>query len=714
MKNMIRRFFSLLICVAAALSVSACSEKVYIEDENVELINPVGVTINYVTVESMDLYDSKIYPGIVYPTVTEYALETTQEFLTYKSMPGDVVKKGSDILLTNTKSIDDRIKDFKSTLNDMKTEYVEYMADANKQLEEKKELMNKYEEICYNFETMSDTEKNSYGGKNLAFYYSEYNKYDIYYRQAMLDVEKQEEVIKERTELFDLDYNYQKSQYNKLVASRGEASLESDIDGVVVGITYLESGNRMNSGVPYAAVGDITNKVILSDYINKGIIGKAIDVYAIVNGKRYEVDYHALDTDEYENLKEKYEDVYSTFSILDPDGEVEFGSLATIVVVNARKKDCVCIPKAAIHKNDEGSFVYSYNNDESEIVYVKTGVSEGSYIEILYGLSVGDKVLCDDKVKLGNKTAQISYGKVGNKFSDAGYLYYPKTEWIVNPVEYGTIYLDELCVSRYQKVEKGQVIAKIHVVKDDIDLKRKERTLLRAEEKLAELIKDDEERAEEEKLNTKAIANQEEYISDLKEEIAKIKSDAKIKEIKAPYAGIITDVRRFSTGDLCNSKAQIACISKDDSSYIIVEDTNGKLTYGNKADITYKNADGIEKKVIGEVVSCAKLALTSQMKTDYALIRIPKEDIGDMAGSSMGYEGWWNRSRFTVSLNLRTMDNVLLVPRSAVVDIDGYTYVTVKDENGNLKNVSFIAGGFDATYYWVVEGLSEGMVVCLD
>ena len=75
---------------------------------------------------------------------------------------------------------------------------------------------------------------------------------------------------------------------------------------------------------------------------------------------------------------------------------------------------------------------------------------------------------------------------------------------------------------------------------------------------------------------------------------------------------------------------------------------------------------------------------------------------------------WWNRYRYTVKAKVRAMDNVVLVPRSAVYDYGGgKTYVCVKDENGNAKMQSFVSGGNNDSYYWVVFGLTEGMEICL-
>ena len=65
-------------------------------------------------------------------------------------------------------------------------------------------------------------------------------------------------------------------------------------------------------------------------------------------------------------------------------------------------------------------------------------------------------------------------------------------------------------------------------------------------------------------------------------------------------------------------------------------------------------------------------------------------------------------------MQIRAMQGVLLVPKKAVKEKNGCTYVKVKKENGEVYYQSFIAGGSDLSNYWVVEGLSEGMEICLE
>ena len=85
-----------------------------------------------------------------------------------------------------------------------------------------------------------------------------------------------------------------------------------------------------------------------------------------------------------------------------------------------------------------------------------------------------------------------------------------------------------------------------------------------------------------------------------------------------------------------------------------------------------------------------------------------------MAGSASLREVYWNPSRFKVTVAARKMENVVLIPKSAVTVSGTTTYVKLKKENGEVIYQSFVAGGSDTGNYWVAEGLTEGMEVCIE
>ncbi|MGN0400674.1 MAG: hypothetical protein ACI4HQ_00255, partial [Acetatifactor sp.] len=425
--------------------------------------------------------------------------------------------------------------------------------------------------------------------------------------------------------------------------------------------------------------------------------------------------YETMEIEEYNRLQEENGAVYTTFYLAGDTSEIPYGSYAVIVVMNKSKRDVVTIPISAITREDNNTYVYVLREGERVYTEIKTGMQEGSYIEVLAGVEEGDKILSDQSPETTDKTVTLSRGDVSHSFSAQGYLEYPVQKAISNPVTYGTVYFEELKVNLYQQVKKGDVIAEIRVVPDEVELARNEKKLNRERERLAELKK---ENAEE---NKKTIEAKEESIAELEELIAEMKADFATTTIVAPYDGIITSMTyelwrgTMKKGDLLAKNKNLVWLAAQDSNYILVEDKNNLLTYGNVAEIGYTDIEDKPVTIHGDVVSLNQYSVSSDLLGDdgFALIKISPEDISSVAGSTLGSNGRWNRSHFNVKVATRNMKNVILVPKQAVEIRGNVTYVRVKQADGEVVYQSFVAGGSDNTNYWVAEGLTEGMEVCI-
>ncbi len=692
----------LVLCLGLA-ALSGCGNE-NDTDAEVELLDPVGTGESYAVASYRNLYSADIYSATVSPVVTEYSFGDDQLFSSYEFLPGNEVKAGDTLLLAGTESVDKLIKAQKETLSDMVENHEEILKDLSAQYAEDKADEQYWAQVVQNSLGQNPGEK----AANYSSWVEKHNQYEALYNKAWLAYARSEENIKEENELFTLDYNYQKGNLARLQKTRNQATIKSTVDGVVVALNYYEKGNRIQKGTSTLAIGDLTKKELKCTYINSGVINKAVEYYAIVNGKKYAVEYIEIDSEEYRRLEKVNGTVYTTFKIDDPNNEITVGSYAAIVVVNSIKENVLCVPKETINRDESGDYVFVLNGSSVEHVGIKKGSSDGAYTEVLSGLNEGDKIQTEFVVPEAANTVVLERGNISSSFNANGYLYYPVSEWIQNPIEYGTVYLEEICVAKYQQVEKGTVLAKIRVVPDSISIARKERTIQRLNERINDLKKEDA------TVNEKQIKAKQEQIESIREIVNDMKRDAATTEIKAPYDCIVTDVRNITEQSLLGTSANLVQISESSSSYIIVEEEQNRLSYGNVATITFDGADGKKKSVTGTVATVNKLSVSSDLKADYSLILISPEDISEMAGSSMGYEGWWNRSRFSVSIPIREMKDVVLVPKKAVKEIGGTTYVRVRTEGGTIDYRSFIAGGSDSNYYWVVEGLTEGTEICLE
>lgn len=706
------KVLSVLLAASLLMTVSGCGNKLETGlDETIELIEPVGVAKSYVNPEYRNIYVYETYNATVCPAVSEKSYEVGVNFSSYAHLPGESVKKGDALVNGDTAGVDEEIKKLRESMADAAENYEEQVKKLTEQIEKDK---NDYEYKLGIFEKLSDNpvaepsfpDDNSAPWQAYKAWSSQYRSFDASHRYAELTYEKDTLRLKETKELYSLDYNYNSSRLKDLRKQRAEKVLYSDTDGTVLSMNYYEEGNWINKNSPVITVGDLSVKELKCKFVSKSVINLATDVYALVNGERFEVDYQAISSDEYKRLSERDGTVYSTFLVEDPENKVDFGDFAVIVVVSEKREGVLCVPKASVAKDDNGQFVYVYDGDKYVETYVQTGLSDGMFTEILSGVTAKDAVKADLRLNAGANTGTVNRTTVRGSFSSNAYVFYSATVQVKNPIVYGTTYVDEVCVRRNDNVKKGDVLLKIHVIADTIEIERQERYLSRENARLQELINAGEED------NKDAIKAKKETIAELKKLISDMKKDAATVEIKAEEAGIITEITSLKAGDILAYKASVARIADETSCFMVAEDNDGILSYGNTVTISYSDINGNTFAASGDVVTVSPMAVSGALRNGYALIKIAPEDMSKFASLTASAANRWGRIRFNLQATVRKAENVLKVPKAAVTVVSGNYYVTVKDSDGNYKYVSFIVGGQDIEGYWVAEGLTEGMTIC--
>lgn len=715
-----------LLALICAVTLAGCAQDTAVETgetaETVELMEPVGTSSAWDEVSRRDMYSAKVYSGAVLPYVEEYELSEAQTFLRYGAYPGEEIKKGGALLYSDTQELDKQIEALEKSIDDMDLSYEEYMADVEESLKKPRENVKIYGDAIERLESSKpeeyivtvdeDGQEVKTENPEYAEWKQSYDYCDPRYRDAWLTVARLEQGQKERTELYELDRGYSVSRLEKLRQKKREGTLYSGMAGTVAAMRYFGVNTGSWSGrdynvprnAPLMAVADVERKRVCCQYINEPTVRGAADVYAFINGRRYEVTYEPMDETEVRNLIKNQIDVYSTFWIED-DGEVEQGDYAVIVVVSEKREEALSIPRTALHRDGNGSYVYVREGTESVYTPVKTGLYEGMYVEILSGLEEGDQVLTTQGTQPGENILTLAKGEVHSEFKAEGDLYYTSVTTVENPVKYGTCYCEEMPL-RFQQVEKGEVIARIRVEPDENAIARYEKQLQRAKERLEDLKEQDE------TANEKIIEQRQEEIEELEETLDEIRADARVTEIKAPVSGIITDLGSYEKDDRIDSQAMICIIADPQRCFIRVTDENKLLNFGNEATVNYQNKQGVYTEGTGRVVTVNSMGLSYGLRTYRALIMLPQEMVEDMSVSTLGLGDYWNNAIFSVKVTTRKMENVVLVPKSAVIESNGSTYVNVRMPDGRIMTKSFIAGGSDGKNYWVLEGLTEGMEIC--
>lgn len=711
--------YQICLFLSMTLLIVGCAETGQPERNNgsaIELIEPLDDTGGLERAALRTLFDADVFSATVVPYTVEYSFEKDVKFDEFCVFPGEEVKKGSLLAKADTSSLEKTIENKEKQIREMEENYEEYCKETQEGLTDPKKEEKNLEEILEDLKEEEPEEWIAVAGqtelqKNPA-YTAWKNNYSVWeekyrvlaHRNYMTEVE-----MEQKRQLYELDHEYALKQLSNLRNQLKQLSIKSTIAGNIVAVNGIQNGNYVGDKTNVIAVGDTAQKRLKSEYINKSIITKAKDVYAMVNGKRYEVDYQAIDADEYARLSSQNGKVFSTFLLREDTDEISVGDFAVIVVVNELRENVLTIPKNAVYEGELGSFVNLREGEETKTVDITTGMSDGVYTEVLSGLKEGDQILVAERQVPGESRETVKLGEFHYDFSGSGYMAYPSGSKETNPVKYGTVYFVEYAVSVFDHVEKGDVVARIRVEKDEVAIKRNRLKLQRLKERLEPLMKDEESK----EANKKAIEAQEEQIREVQKLLDEMNADSVRKEIKASESGIVVNLAYHKAEDILWPGADLVEIADESTCYVVLENKNQLLQYGNEVRITYQNKEGQKSETTGMVGNLSEAGVSKSLKSDEAMILLPAEKIPDMPAMVETGNGWYMRSSFNVEAKLRSMQQVPVVPRSAVWEKEGQTYVFVVEKDGTVTARSFLAGGYDSTNYWVVSGLTEGMEICL-
>ena len=672
----------ILPLACALLLLTGCgSESAEGTGKEIVLKDPVTVAVNSEKAQVRTIRDAKIYTGFVFPETEEYGFGDAANVSGTFVYPGDEVKAG-DVLVTSDISsmqneLDETVKEFEAYTE----EYENYVAAQNTVLAELQQKMGS---------GISATE----------------NRILSYKKEAL------EREMEEKKRLYELDYEYGQTYIEQMKAAMTSNSVSAGMDGTVVAIGGLKTSR--NSIGPYLssytagwgdaviAVADTGKLHIKCAYLAKNVINKAQEIYALIDGQRVEVEYVPMSTDEYDEIKEKNGNVYTTFNFVNVPADIKVGDFVCIILVNDINEKVVSVSNSCLRKDEKGAYVYVLKDGKSVYTPVKTGMKDSMYTAILSGLSEGDEVLGASKTEYGKQTVTAEKGDFKTVFTGEGTILYPKKTSVVSTIEHGKVSFEGAKVSMFQTVKKGDILATVRVEMDEVEFQKQKTQLERLEQRSADFVAAGTEGKDIE------LAQKEKELQEQRELVEKMTKDSVTTQILAPVDGIVISLNQYFQNGRLTYGTEVAQIADASCCYIMAENSNQQLTLGTDVTIKYKTAQNKDAEIIGEVVSMIEMGVSRPLSSDYAFVKIEEEDIADLAGGIM--HSW---GQCEISADIREMKNVIVIPKKAVTELNGTSYVNVVNADGSITTQSILAGGYNNENYWVAAGLTEGMELCL-
>lgn len=715
---------SLLLGQAACLA--GCGERAVSADEVVELIEPMQELSGSETVARRDIYSAGVYDVLVEPYVEEYSYGENRNFLSSAYRVGDWVKAGDVIYRTNVVSAESKIEKLQEKLDDLTKDYEEYRKETEETLEIRRR---EFEVAESELEEVEERKPADVSSQAYAAWQKEWLKAEGNYNKKELDLEKSEEALRQRRELYELDYSYYAGQINDLRRQNENGVLRAGIDGKIMAMELYNVGDKVSAGVSVVTVADMGRKKLVINYSgNTGSLDIS-NIFAFFNGRRYKV---AFDFDETTSGT-------VVFTLEDPAGEVPVGSYGKLAMYTWKREQVVAVSNEAVHRSATGQFVYVLKDGQTEVRTIRIGRTDSVYTEILSGLEEGEIVLVDRSSPRAVNTEVLATGRDCLNYFGNGTIHYPLGFNVQCGVEHGTVVFDSwpeykgvlrngqpmeassVADVYFVPMKAGDVVARINVElseQEKLELQQKENNLKRLRERFNDFIADGTEGKE------KAVASRQEAIDKAQEELDELYRDYNTTEVKTERDGLLVGVQRqvsrrnVAQGDVMAGNFVYAYMADMSVAYLLLPDSStfGTLGCDTVLEVSYVNWEGEtvtrQARVINVGISNYRQALLLSEETlqDMNLYVEP----GANSISRLSYQ-----STMAVTGEVKVMENVVMVPGRALRQVDNnYAYVNVLEQDGSIRTTSVLLGGQAANiedrrnYYWVIDGLTEGMTVC--
>lgn len=357
---------SIITLSAVLLFVAGCRK---VQEEPVqekELVETTTDMPQLITVTSGDIKVAEYYDGEINPSMQVLQFPRKGNFLEYKVLLGETVKKGQVVAVTKPEckqeieDLNEHLEELRKDYNNQVTSYDLQIATNGWQAGQFRKIivamspdMKGFDDVCISFELLL----------------AEGEKIEVQKKQYMEKAEK--EIAFQEAKLARLEA---KNESNIIVAPQ---------DGTIAYLADLKVGDPIGVNSYPVVLADTKRSLVQCEYIPAPDMEEVKFVYGVKDGKEYEMKYLP---------DEKGADTYTFFEVASPDESICFGEDIKVVMVTESKENVLILPTGCIRNDSGEDYVYCDVNGEKEAVTIEIGMSDEINTEILSGLEEGDIV----------------------------------------------------------------------------------------------------------------------------------------------------------------------------------------------------------------------------------------------------------------------------------------------------------------------------------
>ncbi|WP_342756831.1 hypothetical protein [Kineothrix sedimenti] len=686
-----------------------------------ELLEPVEVSLSGRIAQREDIFDIEAYAGSVKPYAVSYAFPDACLVEKISVRLGEYVEAGQ-VLAVMDRSDDERRRD--------------QLRSDIAWLEKEDECQRRMDEADMTVAQMQ---------LSMAISESKDTKEE---KKAIQDMTKALEADKEEAEyergLRQIAIEEKRKQLSLYDQKTDNAYLKAKESGYVVYVKEFSADNTAGSVDAEEIVVLISGKQLA--YISADIVDakvkKATEIYAEIDGEKYELEYLPYSDQERRIAIDAGISLEARFGTKDDAAIAKLiGRNATVYLLSNQKKQVICTAPDSLFSENGEYFVYVLENGQKIKRSVTPGIHTVNAVEIEEGLEGGENIYYPISDMPGNKhtieKTQKSTFEIVKKYDQTNMKQTAALRVLVKPE---AAVLQELKVKNGMEIAQGDTIA---ILAADEGESMKEAYAQELEELKAsydfQRTLDNKEADKRQKRISAMIENKTENTFEYKktvQELNKIKlsmelEDARyqyeaeklnrnidkageqsgIIEVKAPGAGIVTEVTASPEG-YSILKDTLLCKIADPSSLNIMVYTEDKEVVPMDREVTvdlYQTEEDLKGKVIS--------SYQDAVRTMYNEKRLLSENNPQMTKISyialeegMSYE---DVKSFGVNVVLWSVPNAIIIDTRAIYNENDRRYVWLLEE-GQMKKQYVTMGYNDANKAWIIQGLRAGQEIILE
>lgn len=355
--------FAALCLALCLLGLGGCAPE---ETAVPELQEPVGIRFDTALVQRGDVRSASVFPSSVTAPVTELYYEFDGVLDTMHVSLGQKVQEGELLVSLDVEAAQKELEALDGQ--------IAYAQELNALKEEQLRLEL---EICQ-IEISQMPIPYPYDEEE-----GQLKLQELETRQTALDQELERQAL-ELSQLQD--------RRSALEQTIQRSELTAPFDGTVVYVNPILSGDGVQSLQTQVALMDESQLILSGDFVSDSYLDLAKDLYAIINGQRYELTPLPYDQEEYLSLVLSGQTLFSKFRLEGDTSSLALGDYASVFVVTREQTDALYLPINALYRDSSGSYVYLNEDGERKRVAVTVGIQTDTVAEIKEGLQEGDEV----------------------------------------------------------------------------------------------------------------------------------------------------------------------------------------------------------------------------------------------------------------------------------------------------------------------------------